>query len=42
MQHKLWMSAALVAAVATLSSCSKMGALSADLFNVTPTPLETL
>ncbi len=41
MQHKLWMSAALVAAVATLSSCSKMGALSADLFNVTPTPLET-
>jgi Flp pilus assembly protein TadD/outer membrane protein OmpA-like peptidoglycan-associated protein len=41
MQHKLWMSAALVAAVAALSSCSKMGALSADLFNVTPTPLET-
>ena len=29
-------------AVLALTSCSKLGALSADKFNVTPNPLETM
>lgn len=42
MQRKLLFSiAALVSGVA-LTSCSKMGALSADNFNVTPSPLEAV
>ena len=31
-----------LAAVATLSSCKKLGELSADNFTVTPTPLEAI
>lgn len=39
MQNKILLALSVVA-VATLSSCSKMGALSADYFTVVPNPLE--
>ncbi len=41
MQSKLYLSLAILAA-ATLTSCSKMGALSSDNFSVNPSPLESV
>ena len=42
MQRKLLFSIAALASGVALTSCSKMGALSADNFNVTPSPLEAV
>ena len=41
MQSKLYLSLTILAA-ATLTSCSKMGALSSDNFSVNPSPLESV
>ena len=40
--RKITMLSIAVASATILTSCSKMGALSADYFNVTPTPLEAI
>ena len=42
MQTKLFLSIAVISSGVAFSSCSKMGALSADNFNVTPSPLEAV
>lgn len=42
MRNKLYFALTLATAGLTLSSCSKMGALSSDNFSVTPNPLETV
>ena len=41
MQNKLFLSLALASGV-VLTSCGKLGELSADNFTVTPSPLETV
>lgn len=42
MQTKLYLLLAVVAGGSIFTSCSKMGTLSSDNFNVTPSPIETL